>query len=158
LDREVLATFANVDFQRTRFWCLCASVAIQYPRRLPDATPQELTYDKRVSRRVCGSYRTLWRLYDRETEVPPPPEWSDWPVHFIDPLMNRIGATVIWPRQIDFLIDTVVRRMHKLTEFDDLVKVDGLRRWYNIHDTLLEWELDALYRLKTYAQTKRPSD
>jgi hypothetical protein len=156
-DREALATFSNVDFQRTRFWCLCASVSVGYQRRLPDATPRELTFDKKVSRRVCAMYRQLWELYERETEVPAPPEWQNWPIHYIDPMMNRIGASVIWSRQIDYLVDVVINRMNLLGQYRDLAVFDGMRTWYNKHDTLLGWEVSQLERISEYQKTKRPT-
>lgn len=156
-DREMLGTFVNVDFQRTRFWCLCANVAIDYPRRLPDATPRELSYDKRVSRKVCHSYHILWELFRKTTAIPPPPIWADKSVVNFDPLMNRIGATVIWERQIAYSIDVVLLRMTKLTDLEDTAYHDGLKAWYNKHAELLNWELEALHRVQGFLQTKRPT-
>lgn len=155
--REVLATFTNVDFQRIRFWCLCSSVTIGYPRRLPDARPRELSFDKRVSRKVCGAYRQLWVLYSKDSEIPEPPEWQDWPIHHIDPFTNRIGATVIWDRQVEYLINVIIGRMTLLTDYEELARYDGLRHWYGKHALLLEWELDQMYRIQAFQQTERPT-
>lgn len=155
--REALATFSNVDFQRARFWCLCASVSVGYPRRLPDATPSELIFDKRVSRKVCAMYRQIWGMHEQESEVPAPPEWQDWPIHYIDPMMNRIGSTVVWPRQIDYLIDVVIHRITLLEQYKELAILDGMRRWYGKYEILLEWEVRQLERISDYQETKRPT-
>jgi hypothetical protein len=156
--RERLSTFQNVDFQRTRFWTLCAYVATNYPRRLgPDASGYELSFDKQLSRRICSAYRTLWRLYSEDNNVPSPPNWDDWPINTVDPLANRIGATVIWDRQIDYSMIVVGRRMFSLSALQDLAEEDGLKRWVNKHDMLLEWEFQALERIRTWMLTKRPT-
>ena len=156
--REVMATFANVDFHRTRFWCLCASVAVEYPRRLGQyATRQELSYDKRVSRKICYIYQSVWGMFHKETEAPPPPEWTDWPVVVIDPMMNRIGATVIWERQIDYLINVVNTRIRSLSDFEEMTYIDGVKRWQSKHEYILRHELDSLHRVKKYTNEKRPT-
>jgi hypothetical protein len=149
----MLATFTNVDFQRTRFWCLAGAIATNFPRRIGDATPQELVRDKRLSRKVCHNYRTLWDLFHRESEVPPPPEWNNWPVIVNDPIMLRVGATVIWDRQVDYLLDVVLMRMERLTEFEELAIADGMRTWYAKHAMLLDWEMEALHRIKNFINT-----
>lgn len=106
---------------------------------------------------MCNSYKVLWSLYHKETDAPPEPEWSDWPIVHIDPLMNRIGSSVVWPRQIDYLIDVVIKRMHLLTEFDELAIEDGLRSWYNKHDMLLDWELEQLHRVRKFIIESKPT-
>ena len=157
-DRVHLATFANVDFQRARFWCLAASVAIYVPRRLgPDASPRELSYDKKISRKFCNAYRETWRLMHQQDFAPPPPDWSDWPLMVIDPQMRQIGATVIWERQVNYLIDVILRRMTRLADLEYIAARDGLSAWIYKHDSLLEWELRAMYRVREAIQTKRPT-
>lgn len=157
--REQMATFANVDFQRTRFWCLASSVAIYVPRRLgPDASPRELSYDKKISRKMCHQYRVLWGLFYKDTEAPPPPSWSDWPLNFIDAQMRQIGTTVIWERQVEYLIRVVNSRIAQLDDLDEeLLTAEGLRKWKGKHHTLLEWELAAMDRMQQAMQTKRPA-
>ena len=156
-DRAVLATFTNVDFQRARFWCLTASVAVNFPRRLgADSSRQELSADKRTSRKVCSAYREVWRLIHLEQSVPPPPEWSNWPVTVIDPMANRIGATVMWESQVSRLLEVVNRRMHSLTELEEIARYDGMDSWYNKHGEVLDWEMNALLRVQTHINTKRP--
>jgi hypothetical protein len=158
-DRARLATFSNVDFQRARFWCLASSVAINVPRRLgSDASPRELTYDKKISRKVCHQYREVWGFFHKEDIAPPPPDWSDWPLMVIDPHMRQIGATVIWERQVDYLIEVVERRLLRLADLEPIAAQDGLGVWLFRHDAILEWELRAMYRVKEAIQTKRPTE
>src|SRR4051794_7821427 len=157
-DRKVMATFSNVDFQRTRFWCLCASVSIDFPRRLgADADRYDLKRDKTISRKVCAAYHTLWKMYHRETDAPAPPDWADRPIQHIDPLMNRIGATVIWDRQVDYLAEVAIRRSQALDEFEYIARMDGMASWYNKHSEMLNWELQAMYRIMEFMQAKRPA-
>lgn len=154
--RATCNTFGNVDFQRTRFWCLASSVTVKFPRRLGDATPRQQTFDKRISRKVCNGYRQLWLLYHQNTSVPEPPDWSDWPITIIDPLMRQVGSTVIWERQLPILVDCVERRMERLAdEYDQLTWRNTLRPWYNKHDMLLDWERECLFRILDF-MTKRP--
>lgn len=157
-DRDMISTFTNVDFQRVRFWCLSASVAVEFPRRLgADASMKELSLDKKTSRKVCASYRELWRLMHLSQDFPEPPDWNNWPIVVIDPLMTRIGATVRWEQQVNYLIGVVERRMTLLTELEGIAVYDGMKRWYNRHDEMLDWELDALYRVQMHIETKRPT-
>jgi len=155
----MFAAFANVDFQRTRFWCLAAAIAIDVPRRLgPDADYRELAIDKRISRKVCHNYEVLWELFHKEVQAPPAPVWTDRSLLHQDPVMVRIGSTVIWPRQIDYLIDVVLRRMTKLTEYEHLARIDRMSKWYNKQGMFLEWELEALHRIKNFIAKTQQTD
>lgn len=159
-DRERLATFANVDFQRARFWCLCASISINYPRRLGAVENSELIFDKRVSRKIHSAYREVWKIHHRNDKVPEPPVWgkkNEYAVLYTDPLMNRIGATVMWERQVATLLEIVHRRQELMAEYRELANLDGLTRWYNKHLNALNWEADALQRIIKFQEAKRPT-
>lgn len=157
-DRALLATFDNVDFQRARFWALTAAFAVNFPRRLgQDASPRELVFDTRISRKICAGYLGIWKMIHQETDAPPPPDWREMSIMVMDPIMTQIGATVIWERQIEVLILNVNARMKRLTEFEELARMDGMKKWYHRRDTFLEWELDALERTKSFMVTKRPT-
>lgn len=150
-DRDLFATFANVDFQRIRFWCLTAAIAIDIPRRLgPDAERVELTVDKKISRRVCNLYRELWRLFYLDLDAPEPPNWNDMSIMMRDPVMERVGSTVNWKTQVPYLIVVVERRMHALVEHDELATLDRMRRWYNKRSDFLNLELNRLYKVAKY--------
>lgn len=95
-------------------------------------------------------------MYHQNTSVPEPPDWSDWPITIIDPLMRQVGSTVIWERQLPILVDCVERRMERLAdEYDQLTWRNTLRPWYNKHDMLLDWERECLFRILDF-MTKRP--
>lgn len=89
-------------------------------------------------------------MFYKRTDAPPPPDWRDWPVTTDDKVMARVGATVIWDRQIDYLINVVKVRLVELKGFEDTARVDGIGSWYNRHEFLLEWERNALIQIKEY--------
>lgn len=152
--REHLATFANVDFQRIRFWCLSAAFASTIPRRLgPYASREELAHDKTTSRKINQAYMLIWGYFSKDGEYPPPPEWENWPVICNDPLLVKISATVIWPRQLGRLIDIVTRRENDLLGLEEVAKSDGIGSWYNTHNIRIDYELSNLYRIKDFADS-----
>lgn len=153
-DHDMFATFSNVDFQRTRFWCLTAIIAISQPRRIGyDATGEELILDKSISRKMGHGYLTLWDLFHKNMQVPPAPEWTDNNILNRDPIMMRIGATVMWPQQVLYLMGVVERRMEKLSGYQQLAEVDQMKRWYNKQRMLLDWELGHLRRMNKFIES-----
>jgi hypothetical protein len=124
-------------------------MALDIPRRLgDDATPHELTLDKKFSRKVITVYSELWAMHHRQMGAPPRPEWSDRNIILGDPLMARVAATVIWNQQVDYLIGVVHRREAMFVELEDMARIDKMGKWYNRYTAMLDWELDALYKVR----------
>lgn len=79
--------------------------------------------------------------------VPEPPVRNDWPTTANDPLMARIGATVIWETQVDYLISVVARRMYEMEQYYVVAVEDGMTSWFNKYETLLDSEFDSLHQI-----------
>ena len=83
-------------------------------------------------------------------DFPPAPKWDDRSIIVANTVVARVGATVRWETQITYLIDVSVRRMTKMVQYTDLAIMDGMRKWYNRHAELLNWELEMLHRIQKY--------
>lgn len=128
---------------------MSAAISSKMPRRLgQDATRAQLAVDKRTGRKVCNTYRQLWKMFNQSMDAPPPPDWRNWPVITNDRIMARVGATVIWDRQIDYLIGVVNDRILKLEDVERMALIGGLKSWHNKHKLLLDWECGKLHHIK----------
>lgn len=99
---------AMSEIKRVKRLTFMATYAAQVPRRLgPDATPQELTVDKRTANRVGHTYLRLWQwlvvergpmpAWDLPDAFHPPDDWrATLKLAASDQDARRAGASVEW--------------------------------------------------------------
>jgi hypothetical protein len=128
-------------------------IAIDIPKRLgPDADRAEIASDRKVSRRICNLYLNIWHNFHVELQAPAPPEWGDMPLLMRDSIMDRVSSTVIWKKQIPYLIDVVERRMYNLINYEDMAIADQVKGWYSRRSYILEHEMEHLHRINEFMQ------
>lgn len=143
---ETARRITGTDAQRLRVWTYAAAIAMNFPRRLgPDASPEELSADKKISKRICHLYHLTWGMMYERRESSKPPIWGDWDVANEDSRIRRQGATVIWAEKLPELIYVVENRIALVTSQETPIR--QLRQWKKRRLHLLEYELKGLRRI-----------
>jgi hypothetical protein len=143
---EEARRITGTDAQRLRVWTFASAIAMNFPRRLgPDAPPEAMAFDKKVSKKICHMYHLTWNQMYNLREAPAPPRWGDWDVAKEDARIRQAGATVIWVEKIPELIDVANGRIEKVEGLETPIKV--LKRWQRRRIHLLKYEQAGLERI-----------
>lgn len=143
---EEARRITGTDAQRLRVWTYAAAIAMGFPRRLgPEATPSELSADKKISKRVCHLYHLTWGMMYNQGEATEPPPWGKWESAQEDARIRRAGATVLWDEKVPELIGIAVKRIEKVESVPTPIR--SIRRWQRRHSHLLYYELNGLQRI-----------